>query len=97
MFRTRAILGDLEADSRGEGKSKRAEKYGTKKSKNAIFFRSPSLSAPWSPGIHSGGLVALGTKVKGSGEKTTIKQKKQWTLTRAWISSDYFESLLLPK
>ena len=27
------ILGDPEADGRGEGKSKRAEKYGTKKSK----------------------------------------------------------------
>ena len=27
------ILGDREADSGGEGKSKRAEKYGTKKSK----------------------------------------------------------------
>ena len=32
---------------------------------------------------HSGGLVALGTKVKGSGEETIIKQKKQWTLTLA--------------
>ena len=31
--RMRSILGDPEADSRGEGKSKRAEKYGTKKSK----------------------------------------------------------------
>ena len=29
----RSILGDPEADSGGEGKSKRAEKYGTKKSK----------------------------------------------------------------
>ena len=28
-----SILGDPGADSRGEGKSKRAEKYGTKKSK----------------------------------------------------------------
>ena len=31
--RMRSILGDSEADSGGEGKSKRAEKYGTKKSK----------------------------------------------------------------
>ena len=29
----RSILGDPEADSGGEGKSKRAEKYGTKKRK----------------------------------------------------------------
>ena len=31
--RMRSILGDPEADSVGEGKSKRGEKYGTKKSK----------------------------------------------------------------
>ena len=33
QFPSRSILGDPGADSRGEGKSKRAEKYGTKKSK----------------------------------------------------------------
>ena len=48
-----------------------------------LDFPSPSLSAPGSPRMHSGGLVALGTKVKGSGEKTIIKQKKQWTLALA--------------
>ena len=52
------ILGDPEADGGGEGKSKRAEKYGTKKSKEfreelcAIFFRPFRLSlaptiCPW--------------------------------------------------
>ena len=38
------ILGDPGADSGGEGKSKRAEKYGTKKSKERIFFRPFRLS-----------------------------------------------------
>ena len=34
QFPSRSILRDPGADSRGEGKSKRAGKYGTKKSKN---------------------------------------------------------------
>ena len=33
MYENKPILGDPGADSGGEGKSKRAEKYGTKKSK----------------------------------------------------------------
>ena len=39
-FRIPVILGDPGADSGGEGKSKRAEKYGTKKVKNGV-------KSPW--------------------------------------------------
>ena len=47
------ILGDPGADSGGEGKSKRAEKYGSKKSKERrLDFPSPLLSAPGSPRMH---------------------------------------------
>ena len=64
-IRAETILGDPGADSGGEGKSKRAEKYGTKKSKEwreepfftfflpyfsaRLDFTSPPLSAPGSP------------------------------------------------
>ena len=64
----RDILGDPGADSGGDGKSKRAEKYGTKKSKQlavlyfsfvsyfsaCLAFLSPPLSAPGSPRMNQG-------------------------------------------
>ena len=48
------ILGDPGADSGGEGKSKRAEKYGTKKSKErrenlaVLYFSSSHISLEFS-------------------------------------------------
>ena len=49
IHKAHIILGDPDrrADSGGEGKSKRAEKYGTKKTR--LDFPSPPLSAPGSP------------------------------------------------
>ena len=59
------ILGDAGADSGGEGKYKRAEKYGTKKSSLLFFvpyfparldFPASPLSAPGSPRMLSAAL-----------------------------------------
>ena len=69
-----AILGDPGADSGDEGKSKRAGKCGTKKSKEQreepfftlyfsarLDFRSPPLSAPGSPRMMVGSRVFTST------------------------------------
>ena len=67
------ILGDPGADSGDEGKSKRAEKCGAKKSTERrsllfflpyIFFR-PILSAPGSPRMDSTGHFAFAAHRKG--------------------------------
>ena len=68
-WREKSILGDPGADSGGKGKSKRAEKCGTKKSNLAVLyfssfhiyfsarldFPSPPLSTPGSPRMEKRG------------------------------------------